>query len=107
MLVRRRVALAAILSAVALTSTTVVGAEAAGASGNGRVKNVIYLLGDGMGRTHVTAARERYYGAAGSLNMERMPVVGQVRTYAVQKNSGQPGEADFAPNYADVIRYAS
>ena len=49
----------------------------------GQIHNVIYLLGDGMGRTHVTAARERFYGAAGKLNMERLPVVGQVSTYAV------------------------
>ena len=56
----------------------------------GQVHNVIYLLGDGMGRTHVTAARERFYGAAGKLNMERLPVVGQVSTYAVEKGSDQP-----------------
>src|SRR5262245_42114589 len=67
-------------------------------SNKGKIKNVIYFLGDGMGRTHVTAARERYYGAAGHLNMERFPQVGQVSTYAVQTNSGQPGAADFAPN---------
>jgi alkaline phosphatase len=97
---RKRVAAAALLSAAALLTTTVAGAEAARNQTNGgRVKNVIYLLGDGMGRSHVTAARERYYGAAGSLNMERLPVVGQVRTYAVQKKSGQPGEPDFEPNY--------
>ncbi|GAB3761592.1 alkaline phosphatase [Nocardioides ginsengisegetis] len=62
------------------------------------IRNVIYLLGDGMGRTHVTAARERYYGASGRLNMERFPAVGQVSTYAVEPNSGQKGDADFAPN---------
>jgi alkaline phosphatase len=94
------VAAAALLSAAALMTTTVVGAEAAQNDiHGGKVKNVIYLLGDGMGRTHVTAARERYYGAAGSLNMERLPVVGQVRTYSVQKKSGQPGDPDFEPNY--------
>lgn len=60
---------------------------------------MIYLLGDGMGRTHVTAGRDRYYGAAGELNMEKLPVVGQVRTYAVQENSGQPGDPDFVPDY--------
>lgn len=63
------------------------------------IKNVIYLLGDGMGRTQVTAARNRYYGAHGKLNMEQLPVVGQVATYAVNKRSGQPGDADFSPNY--------
>ena len=63
-----------------------------------RIKNVIYLLGDGMGRTHVTAARERYYGADGHLNMENLGTTGQVSTYAVNKLSGQPGSADFSPN---------
>ncbi len=70
-----------------------------GHGGHGRITNVIYLLGDGMGRTHVTAARERYYGAAGELNMEKLPAVGQVATYSIEKGSGQPGSADFAPNY--------
>jgi len=31
--------------------------------------------------------------------MEKFPAVGQVSTYAVQQASGQPGDADFAPNY--------
>jgi alkaline phosphatase len=60
-------------------------------------RNVIYLLGDGMGRTHVTAARERYHGAEGKLVMETLPAHGSVSTYAVEKNSGQPGEDDFLP----------
>jgi alkaline phosphatase len=50
-----------------------------------------------MGRTHVTAGRNRHYGTNGRLNMERLPVVGQVATYAVQPRSGQPGAADFVP----------
>ena len=82
-------------SAVTATST----ASAADGENNGRIKNVIYLLGDGMGRTHVTAARERYYGANGHLVMETLPVEGQVSTYSVERNSGQPGESDFEPNY--------
>ncbi|MBB6629761.1 alkaline phosphatase [Nocardioides sp. KIGAM211] len=83
-------------SALAAASTT---AEAAsGHDNSGRIKNVIYLLGDGMGRTHVTAARERYYGANGHLVMETLPSTGQVSTYAVNKKSGQPGESDFSPN---------
>ncbi|MEV7998137.1 alkaline phosphatase [Pseudarthrobacter oxydans] len=60
-------------------------------------ENVIYLLGDGMGRTQVTAGRERFYGAEGRLVMETLPVHGSVSTYAVQKKSGQPGQADFNP----------
>lgn len=99
MQVRRGVAVAALVSAGALVASSVVGAEAAVDRSAGRAKNVIYLLGDGMGVTHVTAARQRYYGAAGSLNMERLPTVGHVATYAVAENSGQPGDPDFVPNY--------
>ncbi|CCH88251.1 Alkaline phosphatase [Modestobacter italicus] len=75
------------------------GTAAAGNGNGGRITNVIYLLGDGMGRTHVTAAAERYYGAEGQLAMEQLPVVGQVATYSVERLSGQPGAPDFAPNY--------
>jgi alkaline phosphatase len=80
-------------SAAASTAAT------AADSNDGRAKNVIYLLGDGMGRTHVTAARERFYGASGKLAMESLPVVGQVSTHSVERGSGQPGQPDFAPNY--------
>src|SRR3954451_18315071 len=97
---RRR---SALTSAVAVllagaSGSAVVGAMHASASGddnNGRIKNVIYLLGDGMGRTHVPAARDRYYGANGHLVMETLPAVGQVSTYSIAENSGQPGSADF------------
>jgi alkaline phosphatase len=93
-------ALAAVLTAVAVSG------PAAPASAdrdnnnnnNGRAQNVIYLLGDGMGRTHVTAGRERFYGAEGKLAMETLPAQGHVSTYAVEKKSGQPGQADFKPN---------
>lgn len=63
-----------------------------------RAANVIYLLGDGMGRTHVTAARERYYGTDGKLSMETLPSQGFISTYAVKKLSGQPGSKTFQPN---------
>ena len=83
----------------AALGVTVAGQASAAPADDAKIKNVIYLLGDGMGRTHVTAARERFHGAAGHLAMETLPVVGQVATYSVEKRSGQPGEADFAPNY--------
>jgi alkaline phosphatase len=73
------------------------GTQQVAAAGDRRIRNVIYLLGDGMGRTHVTAGRDRFYGTSGRLNMERLPAVGQVATYALQKRSGQPGRADFDP----------
>ena len=99
---RRATRTAALLTAATcgLTSGLLTAGQAHAADGNnGRIKNVIYLLGDGMGRTHVTAARQRYYGAAGKLAMETMPAQGFVSTYSVQKKSGQPGDSDFAPNY--------
>ena len=87
------------VAAVAGLVSTGMPATAADNTSNGRIKNVIYLLGDGMGRTHVTAGRERFYGADGKLNMEQLPSQGYVSTYSVEKNSGQPGQADFHPNY--------
>ena len=93
--------MALVLLAGAAGGATAAGSTASAASGDGsrgNIKNVIYLLGDGMGRTHVTAARERYYGAEGKLVMETLPVVGQVSTYAVEPLSGQPGASDFLPN---------
>ena len=103
---RGTTALLALVVAAGLAGTaTVQVAEASSGHGQGnhgdnaKIKNVIYLLGDGMGRTHVTAASERYYGADGKLDMEGFPAVGQVSTYAVQPNSGQPGQPGFAPNY--------
>jgi alkaline phosphatase len=95
-----KVVLASLLSSVLISTAVAPGvATAAPESGSdGSVTNVIYLLGDGMGRTHVTAGRERYYGADGKLTMETLPSQGYVSTYAVQRNSGQPGEADFVPN---------
>ena len=56
----------------------------------GKAKNIILLIGDGMGQTHVDATRQRYYGAAGRLNMERLPSVGAVTTYAVEEGSDKP-----------------
>ena len=93
---------AAVIVAASVTTATSAGLAASSAkpaAKPAKIKNVIYLVGDGMGRTHVTAARERFHGADGQLAMEALGTVGQVSTYAVEKGSGQPGDADFAPNY--------
>jgi alkaline phosphatase len=93
---------ATLIAVSALAGLAAVGSPASAANNagdNGRVKNVIYMVGDGMGRTHVTAGRERFYGADGRLNMEKLPAHGYVSTYSVEKNSGQPGQEDFHPNY--------
>jgi alkaline phosphatase len=46
------------------------------------VKNIILLIGDGMGNSTISAARIRKGGLVGSLHMDRMPVAGFVRTSA-------------------------
>lgn len=48
----------------------------------GRPRSVILLIGDGMGHNHVALARHRALGADGRLYMERLPVVGVVRTHS-------------------------
>ena len=85
------------LGALALAGATAATAVAVGPGGSataapspGKAKNVILLIGDGMGRTHVTAGRNRFYGGAGRLTMERAPVVGQVATFAVEEDSNTP-----------------
>ncbi len=83
-------ALALAAASVATTAAVTSPSPASAAPADGTVKNIILLIGDGMGRTHLTAARERSYGARGRLSMERAPVVGQVSTYAVHEDSAQP-----------------
>jgi alkaline phosphatase len=46
------------------------------------VQNVIFLIGDGMGLTQVFASRATVVGPDGSLNVDRMPFTGFVRTHS-------------------------
>ncbi|MFD7662378.1 alkaline phosphatase [Streptomyces sp. NPDC059788] len=52
----------------------------------GAAKNVILLIGDGMGDSEITLARDYTVGAAGRLNMDRFPMTGAYTTYAVDKH---------------------
>jgi alkaline phosphatase/streptomycin-6-phosphatase len=56
-------------------------------------KNVIFLLGDGMGTQEITAARY-YLGVHNSLNVDRMPFTGFDTTWSVK-----PGSAPYLPDY--------
>ncbi len=85
--VLRAAAVAAVAGSLVLSSVAPV---AAADNRDGRAKNVILLIGDGMGQTHVDATRIRYYSAAGRLNMERLPALGAVKTYAVEEGSDKP-----------------
>ena len=52
----------------------------------GRARNVILLLGDGMGDSEITIARNYQVGADGRLAMDSLPLTGEYTTYAVQKD---------------------
>lgn len=49
------------------------------------VKNIVFLIGDGMGLSQVAAARIKSVGADGRLHMERMPVTGLLNTHSADK----------------------
>ncbi|AIA08223.1 alkaline phosphatase [Streptomyces noursei ZPM] len=96
---RRHVVTATAL--VAATAAAVAVTTAAGASDTkqqaqhaikgGKAKNVILLIGDGMGDSEITLARDYVAGANGRLNMDGFPLTGAYTTYAVH--------ADGTPDY--------
>ncbi|MCX7919084.1 MAG: alkaline phosphatase [bacterium] len=47
-----------------------------------QAKNIILLIGDGMGIGQITLARVALVGADGKLNLDRFPYVGLVKTHA-------------------------
>lgn len=47
-----------------------------------KVKNIILLIGDGMGLAQVVSARLTAVGASGRLYMERMPITGYMNTHS-------------------------
>ena len=53
----------------------------------GTAKNVIMFLGDGMGDSEITIARNYAVGAAGRLNMDTLPLTGAYTTFAVKKGT--------------------
>lgn len=80
----------AIIASTAVVATGTNPPDENGGGDKGRAKNIILLIGDGMGTTHIDAARLRYYGAEGKLNMEQLPFQGSVSTYAVEEDSSKP-----------------
>ena len=53
----------------------------------GKARNVILLIGDGMGDSEITIARNYQVGAAGRLAMDTLPLTGEYTTYSVQKDN--------------------
>ncbi|MCV2394836.1 alkaline phosphatase [Actinotalea sp. M2MS4P-6] len=57
----------------------------------GRARNVILLIGDGMGDSEITIARNYAYGAAGELpGIDALPLTGEYTTWSLDKADGLP-----------------
>lgn len=64
----------------------------------GKARNVILLIGDGMGDSEITIARNYHVGAAGRLNLDKLPLTGTYTTYAVQRDN--PALPDYVTDSA-------
>jgi len=64
----------------------------------GQARNVILLIGDGMGDSEITIARNYAVGAAGRLAMDGLPMTGAYTTYSVVKDD--PSLPDYVPDSA-------
>lgn len=64
-------------------------------------KNVIFLLGDGMGTQEITAARY-YQGVNAPLNVDRMPLTGFDTTWSVKPAAAAPYLPDYDPDSAST-----
>lgn len=49
---------------------------------SGRTRNVILMIGDGMGFNHLSLARQKVLGSSSKLYVESFPITGIVRTYS-------------------------
>ena len=74
-------------AAVAVGSHTDNTQSARKAIQGGKARNVILLIGDGMGDSEITIARNYSVGAAGRLHMDKLPLTGAYTTYAVQQDN--------------------
>ncbi|MFC0004849.1 alkaline phosphatase [Micromonospora siamensis] len=95
------VALVAVAAPAAATATSKYQdhtREARQAIQGGKARNVILLIGDGMGDSEITIARNYLKGAAGTLNMDRLPLTGAMTTYSVEKDN--PKLPDYVPDSA-------
>lgn len=76
-------------------------AEVRAAIKNGAAKNVILLIGDGMGDSEITVARNYQYGAAGRFpGIDALPLTGQYTTYSLYRDGVDRGKPDYVPDSA-------
>ena len=63
-----------------------------------KIKNVILIIGDGMGDSEITVARNYLKGAGGFFaGLDALPLTGQMTHYSVNKDTGKP---DYTPDSA-------
>lgn len=63
----------------------------------GKADNVILLIGDGMGDSEITSARDYVHGAGGRFpGIDALPLTGQYTTYSLTKD----GKTDYVPDSA-------
>jgi len=79
------------------------GADPQGAQGShgNKPKNIIFLLGDGMGTQEITAARY-YQGVHNELNVDRMQYTGFDTTWSVKPAAQPPYLPDYDPDSAST-----
>ncbi len=104
---RRRLAAGTLLT---LALTTLTGAAVANngdrssslerAIEGGKARNVILLIGDGMGDSEITIARNYTVGASGRLALDELPLTGQMTTYSVREDA--PSKPDYTPESAST-----
>ncbi|MFI7100906.1 alkaline phosphatase [Streptomyces sp. NPDC050161] len=90
------VAATAVPAMAAASDTGAADAPAALSAHGKKAKNVILLIGDGMGDSEITLARDYTVGANGRLNMDRFPKTGAYTTYAVDEH----GKPDYVTDSA-------
>lgn len=73
-------------------------AQGAGQASAGGARNVILFIGDGMGDSEITIARNYERGAAGALAMDTLPITGDYTTYSVREED--PETPDYVPDSA-------
>lgn len=66
----------------------------------GRARNVILLIGDGMGDSEITIARNYAYGAGGRMTLDKLPLTGAMTTYSVREDN--PTKPDYTPESAST-----
>ena len=74
--------------------------EVRGAIKTGAARNVILLIGDGMGTSEITSARNYAVGAGGRLAVDEFLLTGQVTTYSVLESD--PSAPDYDPESAST-----